>query len=47
VTAEFESVDIARSHARRHAILDHANDIAAERQQWIARNRAFYRDDRN
>lgn len=41
------SVDVARSHARKHAILDHANHIAAERQHWIARNRAFYRDDRN
>lgn len=41
------SPDIARSHARKDAILDHANRIAGERQRWIARNRAFYRDDRN
>lgn len=41
------STDIARSHARKDAILDHANRIASERQRWIARNRAFYRDDRN
>lgn len=44
---EVESVDVARSHARKNAILEHANHIAAERQHWIARNRAFYRDDRN
>lgn len=36
-----------RSQARKAAILDHANTIAPERQQWIAKNRAFYRDDRN
>jgi SAM-dependent methyltransferase len=48
VTApEIESIDVARSHARKDAILDHANRIATERQHWIARNRAFYRDDRN
>ena len=44
---EIESIDVARSHARKDAILDHANRIATERQHWIARNRAFYRDDRN
>jgi SAM-dependent methyltransferase len=38
---------MARAHARKDAILDHANRIAGERQHWIARNRAFYRDDRN
>lgn len=37
----------ARSQARKAAILDHANKVAGERQQWIAKNRAFYRDDRN
>jgi SAM-dependent methyltransferase len=37
----------ARSRARKAAILDHANAVAPERQQWIAKNRAFYRDDRN
>ncbi len=44
---EAEGVDRARSHARKDAILDHANRIATERQHWIARNAAFYRDDRN
>jgi SAM-dependent methyltransferase len=36
-----------RSQARKAAILDHANKVAGEREQWIAKNRAFYRDDRN
>jgi SAM-dependent methyltransferase len=36
-----------RAEKRKAAILDHANRIAAERQRWIAKNRAFYRDDRN
>ena len=36
-----------RANARKAAILDHANMIAPDRQQWIARNRSFYRDDRN
>jgi ubiquinone/menaquinone biosynthesis C-methylase UbiE len=39
--------DKARSHARKDAILDHANRIATERRHWIARNSAFHRDDRN
>jgi SAM-dependent methyltransferase len=33
--------------ARKRAILDHAEHIAAERQHWIARNRAYYRQDRD
>jgi SAM-dependent methyltransferase len=41
------STDMARARTRKSAILDHANHIAGERQQWIARNRAFYRDDRS
>lgn len=36
-----------RANARKAAILDHANKIAPDRQQWIARNRSFYRDDRD
>jgi SAM-dependent methyltransferase len=36
-----------RAKARKAAILDHANKIAPDRQQWIARNRSFYRDDRD
>lgn len=36
----------ARSQARKAAILAHADAVAPERQQWIAKNRAFYRDDR-
>jgi SAM-dependent methyltransferase len=35
-----------RADARKAAILDHANRIAPDRQQWIARNRSFYADDR-
>ncbi|MGD9922892.1 MAG: glycosyltransferase [Pseudorhodoplanes sp.] len=38
---------LARAQMRKAAILDHANKIAGQRQHWIARNRAFYRDDRN
>lgn len=38
---------LSRSQARKAAILDHANRVASERQRWIAKNRAFYRDDRN
>ncbi|HWV54425.1 glycosyltransferase [Pseudorhodoplanes sp.] len=41
------SPEMERASARKGAILDHANRIAGERQRWIARNRAFYRDDRN
>ena len=36
-----------RADARKATILEHANRIAPDRQQWIARNRSFYRDDRN
>jgi SAM-dependent methyltransferase len=36
-----------RTDARKAAILEHADRIAGDRQRWIARNRAFYRDDRN
>jgi SAM-dependent methyltransferase len=32
---------------RKAQILEHANRIAAERAQWIARNSAYYDDDRN
>jgi SAM-dependent methyltransferase len=44
---ESKSPDEARASARKSVVLDHANRIAGERQHWIARNRAFYRDDRN
>jgi SAM-dependent methyltransferase len=38
---------LSRSQVRKAAILDHANRVAGERQRWIAKNRAFYRDDRS
>ncbi len=36
-----------RALSRKTKILVHADRIAGERQRWIARNSAFYRDDRN
>ena len=35
-----------RPHPRKDAIIDNSNRVANERQRWIAKNRAFYRDDR-
>ena len=44
---EAEGSTGSRLNARKASVLDHANRVAGERQRWIARNRAFYRDDRN
>ncbi|MCL4710562.1 MAG: glycosyltransferase [Pseudorhodoplanes sp.] len=42
----FASDKSGRATARKAAILEHANRIANERLQWIARNSAYYEDDR-
>jgi SAM-dependent methyltransferase len=47
-TLERSPVAIARApalNARKQRVLEHADRIAAERDEWIERNRAFYDDD--
>ena len=43
---EHPGIPQARSQARKATIIEQSDAVAPDRQRWIAKNRAFYRDDR-